>query len=168
MFADILIKIMAQFSKSERENKISYAKKLYVKGFDYRTIGDMLGVSEVTISKWAHERDFETARRASLISLAEIRNAILNTYDQMQRGEKPTVSPDQIVKLTSSIEKPSPTNKSLGWMAEGFKLLADSFLAEMSRTKSVKGKQRIYDALKTTRRHMDKVMDKINKEVLDG
>ncbi|HZK07858.1 MAG TPA: hypothetical protein VFC92_06620 [Bacteroidales bacterium] len=159
---------MAQFSKAERENKISYAKKLYVKGFDYHTIADMLGVSELTVSRWSQERDFETARRASLISLAEIRNAILNTYDQMSRGEKPTFSPDQIVKLTSSLEKLSPVNKSLAWVAEGFDQLADSYLAEVQRTKSEKGKQRLYEELKSVRRHMDKVMDKVNKEVLDG
>jgi hypothetical protein len=159
---------MAQFSNAERENKISYAKKLYVKGFDYRTIADMLGVAEVTVSKWSAERDFETARRASLISLGEIRNAILNTYDQMSRGEKPTFSPDQIVKLTSSLEKLSPVNKSLAWVAEGFDQLADSYLAEVQRTKSEKGKQRLFEELKVVRRHMDKVMDRINKEVLDG
>lgn len=157
---------MARFTKQEKEAKISYAKKLYVKGFDLTTIADMLGVTASTISKWSKDNDFETAKRASMISINEIRNAILETYEQMKAGNKPVLSPDQISKLVSSFEKLSPSQKSITWVTEGFEELTESFLQEIQHTKSEKKKDVIYKELQAARKHMDRVLARIHKEIL--
>lgn len=158
---------MARFNKQEKTAKISYAKKLYVKGFDLQTIADMLSVAPSTIYKWAKENDFEIAKKASLISINEVRNAILTTYEQMQQGNKPTMTPDQISKLVNSFEKLSPSQKSITWVTEGFERLTESFLQEIQQQKSEKKKEQIYNHLKVARKHMDSVMTKLQKELLD-
>lgn len=158
---------MARFTKQEKAAKISYAKKLYVKGFDISTIADMLSVAPSTVSKWASEYDFELAKKASMISINEVRNAILTTYEEMAQGKKPTMSPDNISKLVTSFEKLSPSQKSITWVTEGFERLTESFLLEIQTQKSDKKKQAIYNELKAARKHMDKVLGKLQKEVLD-
>lgn len=157
---------MARLSENERNTKISYAKSLYVKGFDTATIGDMLGFAKSTIDGWAKEAEFEQAKRAASISISEIRNEILNTYEAMRNGEKPAMNPDQISKLVASFEKLSPSQKSVTWIIEAFELLTESYLDEMRKTKSKKKKEQILNQLKAARTHADNVMSKLTKDLL--
>lgn len=157
---------MGKLSDNERNSKISYAKSLYVKGFDTATIADMLGFAKSTIESWAKQADFEQAKRASNISISEIRNEILKTYEAMRNGKKPTINPDQISKLVASFEKLSPNQKSVTWIIEAFELLTESYLKEMHHTKNQKKRQQILNQLKVARIHADKVMSKLTKDLL--
>lgn len=157
---------MARLSEQERTTKINYAKKLFTKGFDTATIADMLGFSKRTIENWAKEFDFEQAKRVASISISEIRNEILNTYEAMKKGESPKMSPDQISKLVASFDKISTTQKSLTWIIEAYELLTDSFLSEIQSLKNEKQKEKKYNILKTVRLQCDKVVSKLQKQLL--
>ncbi len=157
---------MASISNKERLEKIAHAKRLYVKGFDLNTIADMLGFSVNTLNKWASDNDFESAKRATSISINEVRNEILLTYQAMQKGEEPKMSPDQISKLVSSLEKLSYSQKSISWIIEGYELLTETFLEEVQASKSEKQKEKIYELLKEVRKRMDTAINKLQKELL--
>lgn len=157
---------MARISKHERENKINHAKRLYIKGFDFITIADMLNITVSTLQRWAKDNDFEQAKRAASISISEIRNEILNTYEAMKKGETPDISPDQISKLVASFEKLSSSQKSLTWIIEAFEMLTDSFLGEIQETKNEKQKAAKYNILKQVRQHCDRVVMNLQKQLL--
>lgn len=157
---------MPKFKKQTRDDKINNAKRLYVKGFDLQFISEVIEVSLTTLEKWAKENDFETARRASQISISEIRNEILNTYEVMKNGGKPTMSPDQISKLVASFEKLTPSQKSLTWIIEAFEMLTESYLEEIKNSNNNAEKNKNFDILKTVRTHCDKVISKITKQIL--
>jgi hypothetical protein len=126
----------------------------------------MLGFSKRTIENWAKEFDFEQAKRVASISISEIRNEILNTYEAMKKGDTPKMSPDQISKLVASFDKISTTQKSLTWIIEAYELLTDSFLSEIQSMKSEKQKEKKYNTLKTVRLQCDKVVSKLQKQLL--
>ncbi len=157
---------MSKLSKQERETKINHAKKLYVKGFDVTTIAEMLDINKRTVANWANIYDFDQAKKVTNISISEVRNEILNTYETMKKGETPTMSPDQISKLVSGLDKLTVSQKSITWIIEAYELLTDSFLADIQNTKSEKQKEKKYETLKTVRQECDKVITKLQKEML--
>jgi len=157
---------MPRISAHERENKIAYAKRLYIKGFDYMVIADMLKVTTNTIQKWAALNDFDQAKRAANISINEIRNEILNTYEDMKNGKTPKMSPDQISKLASSFDKLATSQKSITWTLEAYELLTESFLDNIQAAKTDKQKEKLYEHLKEVRKQCDNVIVKLQKELL--
>lgn len=157
---------MPRISKQQRQTKINYAKNLYIKGFDTSTIADILGFSKRTIDNWAKEFDFEQAKRAASISISEIRNEILNTYQAMKKGQSPAMSPDQISKLVASFDKLSISQKSLTWVIEAYELLTDSFLKDIQNSNSDKQKNLKFNILKQVRLQCDKVISNLQKQLL--
>lgn len=157
---------MARFTKSEKDRKIKHAKDLYIKGFDIDVIADMLGISVNTLRAWAAGNDFDTIRRAASVSISEIRNEILLTYEKMKNGEQPAMSPDQISKLTASLEKLSPTQKSLSWIIEAFNMLTDEYLSEIQKTTNIKKRESLLTHLKQLRLNMDIVITKTTKQII--
>ncbi|MEI6898553.1 MAG: helix-turn-helix domain-containing protein, partial [Bacteroidota bacterium] len=85
---------MAKFTKSQQRQKILHAKDLFIKGFDYMTIADILGISENTLQKWGRENDFAVARQASFIALSELRSIILQSFADLKDGKVPKITPD--------------------------------------------------------------------------
>lgn len=100
-------------SKKEMQDKKERAKLYFLQGESQKGIADKVGVSEVTLSKWAKESGWGKLRAGSKVTRTELVNKnlelIAKLLDGVMLSDDPTneslkVS-DQISKLAASIER---------------------------------------------------------------
>ncbi|MCL1821937.1 MAG: hypothetical protein FWG22_03845 [Prolixibacteraceae bacterium] len=158
---------MAQFSKAERERKISQACDMYCKGFDAQTIADIMAdVTSGTIEKWIREFDFEKKKRNQLIALSEIRNSILESYADVLEGKTPKISADQAVKYANAFEKFSSKKQVLSYMYEAFEMLSEEYMNDLQKGEGRRQKEALLDELREVRSKMEKVLTRLTNEIL--
>lgn len=158
---------MAKFTKAQQRQKILHAKDLYIKGFDYPTISDILNVSETTLAKWGRENDFESAKQSSFIALSEIRNTILQSFADLKDGKKPKISPDQAAKYAAAFEKLSDKRKTLTYMYEAFEQLTTEFIKDLQLSAGKTQRDATMQILRDVRDKMDKVISNLTTQVLN-
>lgn len=158
---------MARFSKGDSESKKLHAKDLYIKGFDYSIIADILGVKESTVRKWGKEKDYESARQASYIALSELRNTVLQSFVDLKDGKVPKIKPDEAAKYASAFEKLSDKRKTLTYIYEAYEMLCAELMLEIQNAKNTAEKEKALAALKHVRLKTDIVINRLNSEVND-
>lgn len=67
----------------ERAEKRDFARLLYLQGEEQKTIAKRIGISEVTISKWANDGGWQELRAAQNITRPELVNKILRSIDRL-------------------------------------------------------------------------------------
>lgn len=67
----------------ERAEKRDFARLLYLQGEEQKTIAKRIGISEVTISKWANDGGWQELRAAQNITRPELVNKILRSIDRI-------------------------------------------------------------------------------------
>ncbi|MDD2965434.1 MAG: hypothetical protein PHU33_15935 [Bacteroidales bacterium] len=156
---------MAKFSEAEKRIKIQYAKDLYIKGFEYPTISEILGVGIRTLEQWGRENQFEEARQTAVIALSEIRATILQSFSDLKAGKTPAIKPDEASKYAAAFEKLSDRRKTLTYMYEAFEMLTTELTKDVQLEK---GKQRemALQTLKIVREKMDKLITRLTNDVL--
>lgn len=160
---------MARFTKAEREIRIEHARQLYCKGFDFRTISDILGdVAPITIERWARDFEFEKSKRSQIIALSEIRNSILESYSDLLEGKTPKIKPDEAAKYATAFEKFSAKKQVLTYMHEAYELLSEEYMKGIQNAKRKKEKENLLDHLQVCRSMMEKVLTKLTNEVLSN
>jgi len=99
-------------NKAEIDNKKSLGRALFLSGMQQQEIAERIGVSRVTVSKWANQEGWQEARAAKNITRPELVNKLLLTIDrlieQVNQSEDPTLIAglgDKLSKLSSVIEK---------------------------------------------------------------
>ena len=158
---------MAQFSKAEREKKVSQACEMYCKGFDAETISDIMGDVKVsTIEKWIREFNFDKKKRNQVIALSEIRNSILESYADVLDGKQPKISADQAVKYANAFEKFSSKKQVLSYMHEAYEVECEEIMNEISKAKNNKEKEAVLLELKRIRVRQEKILTRLTNEVL--
>ncbi|MGE4542236.1 MAG: hypothetical protein AB7D35_13330 [Bacteroidales bacterium] len=158
---------MARFSKADREQRIEQASRMYCKGFDAKTISDIMSdVSERTVEKWIRDYEFEKKKKSQVIALSEIRNSILESYADVLEGKEPRISADQAVKYANAFEKFSSKKQVLSYMYEAFELLSEEFMTDLQKAKKAADKEKLLVELRSLRGRMDKVLTRLTKEVL--
>ncbi len=98
--------------KEETERKKMLARSLYLSGSDLTSIGEELGVSRQTLSRWCNDGNWREARAAKNITRPELVNKLLltidNLIDSVNQSEDPTLIgslADKLSKLSATIEK---------------------------------------------------------------
>ena len=100
-------------TKKERNDKKDRARLYYMRGETQKAIASIVGISEVSLSKWVKEDGWDMKRAAERVTRPELVNQnlqlIANLQDQIINSDNPlkeakSVS-DQISKLASAIEK---------------------------------------------------------------
>lgn len=166
-FAEKLKLVMAQYSKAEREKKISQACEMFCKGFDAQTIADIMGdIKSSTIEKWIRDFDFEKKKRNQVIALSEIRNSVLESYADVLDGKTPKISADQAVKYANAFEKFSCKKQVLSYMHEAYEIECEEIMNEIQKAKNRKEKESLLDELKRIRTRQEKILTRITNEVL--
>ena len=158
---------MAKFTKQLQRGKMLYAKDLFVKGFDYGTIADILGISDLTVRRWGQKEDFESAKRASFIALSELRNTVLESFAAVKEGKVPVLTPDQAAKYASAFEKLSDKRKTLTYMYEAFEMLSVELIRDLQEA-SDKDKEAALVILRKVREKMDKVLTSLTNSVVNN
>lgn len=99
-------------TKQEQEKAKTLARSLYLAGMEQMEIADKVGVSRVTISKWAAADAWKEARAAKNITRPELVNKLLLTIDKLIEQVNTSKDPgmiaglgDKLSKLSSVIEK---------------------------------------------------------------
>lgn len=157
---------MSKYSKEKQKQLIDHAKQLYVKGFDFATISDILKVSANTIARWARENNFERSKRNQLIALSEIRRSILESYADMLEGRQPRIKPDDAAKYAMAFERFSARKQVLTYMYEAFELLTEQYQRNIQQANTKEQKEQALSDLQRLRANMDVVINNLTDEVL--
>lgn len=158
---------MARFTKAQREEKISQARRMYCKGFDAQTISDIMGDVEVsTIERWIRDEGFEKDKRSQIIALSEIRNSILESYADVLEGKKPKITADQAVKYANAFEKFSSKKQVLMYQYESYEILCEEYMSDIQKTTDKKEKEELLKELQNIRTRMDRVLTRLTGEVI--
>jgi uncharacterized protein YjcR len=158
---------VARYSKAETERKKQQAKEMYIKQFDIPTIAEIINISPATVQRWAKEDDFEAARKSKIISLSELRAAILDSFNECLQGNKPKIKPDEAAKYAAAFEKLSDKKKVLSYMYESFEMLTDNLTESVQNASSKKEKELALDILKIVRTKTDEILTRLTSEVLN-
>lgn len=151
-------KIMPKLTKDEAAKKRAYAKDLFVKGIALDTVADIIGISLVTLRRWAKDDDFDSARAVATLSVSQMRRTILDAFVDLQNGRTPKVNPDAASKLAAAFEKLSDRRKVLPYMFEAYELLTDHFAHLVEQAPSRKEREVALDILKRVRAATDEVI----------
>lgn len=99
-------------TKKEIERKKELARTLYLAGSEQIDIAEKVGVSRVTISRWATQENWREARAAKNITRPELVNKLLLTIDKLIEQVNTSNDPnliaglgDKLAKLSAVIEK---------------------------------------------------------------
>ena len=99
-------------TKAEIEQKKNLARTLYLAGMEQTEIAEKIGISRVTISKWAAAGGWKETRAAKNITRPELVNKLLLTIDklieQVNSSDDPSLIAglgDKLAKLSAVIEK---------------------------------------------------------------
>ena len=100
-------------NKAEIERKKQLARSLYITGMEQTEIADQVGVSRVTISKWATAEGWKEARAAKSISRPELVNKLLLAIDNLIGQVNASGDPEAIGTLADKLSKLSATIEKL-------------------------------------------------------
>lgn len=99
-------------TKADIEKKKSLARTLYMSGLEQTEIAEKVGISRVTVSKWATADSWREARAAKQVTRPELVNKLLLTIDSLITQVNESGDPelmaglgDKLAKLSSVIEK---------------------------------------------------------------
>lgn len=134
-------------------------KALFIRGLSLQSISDIIQISVVALRTWRDEGEWEEAKKRHQISVGEMRQEILNTYNAIKNGETPKISADDISKLASAFEKLSDRQKNLGYMYDNYEVLTEHLAREVIQAKNKKDKEQAHLVYKACRKAMDQVLD---------
>lgn len=92
-------------TKAQQEKKRDLARTLYMAGKDQKDIAEQIGVSRVTVSKWAIAGGWKEARAATQVSRPEIVNKLLLAIDTLITQVNETGDPNLIAGLSDKLAK---------------------------------------------------------------
>ncbi|MBQ0113454.1 MAG: hypothetical protein KBT03_10015 [Bacteroidales bacterium] len=159
---------MPKLSKQETELRRQQARDLYVKGFDCSTIADLLNMSVTTINKWADLLNFEQAKKARSITLSEMRETILDSFQKLKAGEKPSISPDAAAKYAKAFEQLSDHKRCLPHFFEAFEVLTDRLTLLVQNASSKAEREFNLSCLKHVREESNKILTEITNESINN
>ena len=96
---------MPKYSIWKKKGIIEEARKLYAAGTDLSICAKYLEVAPATLREWAKLNGFENARKAHLMQRPQILAALVESFQAVLDGKRPTITADQAVKYASSFEK---------------------------------------------------------------
>lgn len=159
---------MPKLTKQETELRKQQARDLYIKGFDCNTIADILGMAASTISKWADALGFENDRRSRSITLSEMRETILDSFQKLKAGQKPTISPDAAAKYAKAFEQLSDRKRCLPHMFEAYDILTDHLTFRVQSATSKADRERALEVLKIVREVSQQILQDITNESINN
>lgn len=159
---------MPKLTKQETEQRKQQARDLYLRGFDCHTIADILGLAPSTISKWADSLGFEADRRARAITLSEMRETILDSFQRLKAGEKPTISPDAAAKYAKAFEQLSDRKRCLPHMFEAYDILTDHLALRVQSASSKADRDQALLILKVVRDVSQQILQELTNESINN
>lgn len=159
---------MPKLTKQETDLRKQQARDLYIKGFDCATIADILGMAPSTISKWADALGFEADRRARTITLSEMRETILDSFQKLKKGEKPPISPDAAAKYAKAFEQLSDRKRCLPHMFEAYDILTDELTLCVQQARSKADREQALLILKVVREVSQHILQDITNETINN
>lgn len=157
---------MARMSNDVADTKKRQAQELYIKGLSVQSISEIIEVSVASLNKWKNENEWDEAKKIQNISISELQNMVLETFDQMRNGEAPKIKPDEISKLASAFEKLSNKQKQLPYLYDSFELLT-TLLSENVVIAKSKDKAFKLACLKYVRAAMQEVTNDVYAKAFD-
>ena len=158
---------MPKYSIWKKKGIIEEARKLYAAGTDLSICAKYLEVAPATLREWAKLNGFENARKAHLMQRPQILAALVESFQAVLDGKRPTITADQAVKYASSFEKLSDKKKLAGYTFESFETLTRQLLEMVDTARKKAEKEHILKAAKTCRLAMDAVIDKMVKDAFN-
>ena len=92
-------------TKKELQDKKDIARLYFMQGETRRDIAERIGVSDVTVGKWAESEQWDVKRAAVSVSRPELVNKLLRTINTMLDNVEKSGDPDLIAGLADKLSK---------------------------------------------------------------
>lgn len=156
---------MARLSDLEKAKKEQRAKELYITGkFSISFIADTVDIKAETLKDWAKKGNWDSLKTNTLISVKQIQQMILKCAEDIQNGNKPIVSPDQLSKLVAAYEKITDKDKYIASLYDAFSVLLDFIMSKAQEEKNMKKRDVIISFAQEVGNYTDDVISKLLKD----
>lgn len=89
--------------KQTKERERELARFYFMQGMEQKEIAERVGVSPVTVNRWAKNDNWALKRAATTISRKEI--VVKMLMDLNEKLDNNEITPDEMAKVTASIER---------------------------------------------------------------
>ncbi len=158
---------MARLKTDVKRRKQAQAKRLYLKQMTLEEISEIISISLNSLRNWKIEGYWDDALRLQNITPSEMQMKVLDTMQEMERGEKPKFTPDEISKLAKAYDVLSDKKKNFGYMMDNFNTLSDFLLKCVTQQTTQLKKQELLEFTQKAREYMDEVLNDQRRKVHD-
>lgn len=151
---------MARLSKQEREEKESYGRQLYSKGFSMVSIAGILKVTEKTLRNWRSSGKWEEEKELSALKPSRIKRLVLQSVLAIEKGEPLPYKADDISKIAAAFDRITDNRKVAVYTMESIDSLTN-FSLEIAAKAQGKKRDTILQQIKTMRILADKYITKL-------
>lgn len=157
---------MARLTNVEADKKRADGKSLFIKGLSVQSISEIIGISTSSINKWKIEGEWEEAKKINNISISQLRQEVLQTFNDLKNGDTPKLSADEITKLAAAFEKLNDKSKQLAYMYGAFEQLSEK-CAQKVISASKKEKDFTLKSYQFVRKQMSELTEEIYNQTLN-
>ena len=143
------------------------AKKMYQHGMPAAEVAEVLGISYLEARKWIKSPDFQDIRRLMRMRISHMKRILLDSFESMQAGELPEMSPSKILQYATAYEKLSEKKRHLACWYEAFESLTDTLLNDIEALKHTRAQNQALKQLQQLRTHMAQLLKRLAKTALD-
>ncbi len=97
--------IKGRLTNKERDQKKEEALDLYVRGFTYQTINEMVGIGISTLRKWSKDGNWKEEKQDAKITPKGIQSIIRKCIIAAKKGEALPYTADSISKMAAAWNK---------------------------------------------------------------
>ena len=106
------------------------AKKMYQHGMSVAEMAEVLEVPYAAMQCCVQDADFQAVQRAMQLRFARMKRLLLDSFDDLQAGKRPKISPSQMLQYATAYEKLSDKKRHLGCWYEAYEQLTEKLLDE--------------------------------------
>ena len=141
---------------------------MYQHGMSVAEIAEVLEVPYMLIQKCTQDADFQNIRHVMQLRLAHMKRVLLDSFDALQAGKRPTVNPSNMLKYAAAYEKLSDKKRHIGCWYEAYEQLTESLLTEAAAMKSTGARSTALKRLRKLRQQMAAILQQeTNKTGID-
>ena len=147
------------------ENLREKAKKMYQHGMSTAEIAEVLEVPYMLVKQHTKDTDFQDIRHLMRLRLSHMKRLLLSSFDDLQAGKRPIVSPSKMLQYATAYEKLSDKKRHIGCWYEAYEQLTEWLLTEAAAMKSGGARSSSLRRLRKLRQQMATILQQETKQI---
>lgn len=155
---------MAKKKKMERAKAIPKARKLFIKGFTFKEIHELVGYAPRTIEKWAKKLDWKKAKSVNEMTDESIKEIVMTAFNDIKEGRPPSLPIKEIRSLHTIYKELSLNKESFFTIIKVMNFFTDFVAKKHQAIKDKKEKTKHLDFMNLLSYEMEAFTTKYNKD----